>query len=125
MCSHRMASWSSIHILQVYKGELPNRGSKNEKYLCGPLLHLETLNETQVRLGPGERRKKKIPSRELTYPTFGKGKSSSKVPWEGICWFPGGYFLYPLIHESQNRSLGKVLFGLCECFVISLLEYLK
>ena len=26
-----------------------------------------------------------IPSRELTYPTFGKGKSSSKVIWEGIC----------------------------------------
>ena len=23
-----------------------------------------------------------LPSRELTYPTFGKGKSSSKVPWE-------------------------------------------
>ena len=26
-----------------------------------------------------------LPSRKLTYPTFGKGKSSSKVPWEGIC----------------------------------------
>jgi len=22
-----------------------------------------------------------VPSRELTYPTWGKGKSSSKVPW--------------------------------------------
>ena len=25
------------------------------------------------------------PPRELTYPTWGKGKSSSKVPWYGIC----------------------------------------
>ena len=32
-----------------------------------------------------------IPSRELTYPTWGKGKSSSKVPFYGICQFPGGY----------------------------------
>jgi len=24
---------------------------------------------------------KNIPSRELTYPTLGKGKTSSKVPW--------------------------------------------
>ena len=27
----------------------------------------------------------KVPYRELTYPTWGKGKSSSKVPWWGIC----------------------------------------
>ena len=26
-----------------------------------------------------------LPSRELTYPTLGKGKSSSKVPWDWIC----------------------------------------
>ena len=26
-----------------------------------------------------------IPSRELTYPTLGKGKSSSNMPWMGIC----------------------------------------
>ena len=26
-----------------------------------------------------------IPSRELTYPTLGKGKSSSKVNFDGIC----------------------------------------
>ena len=32
-----------------------------------------------------------IPSRELTYPTWGKGKSFSRIPWVGICWFPGGY----------------------------------
>ena len=27
----------------------------------------------------------KLPSRELTYPTLGKGKSSSKVIFDGIC----------------------------------------
>ncbi len=26
-----------------------------------------------------------LPSWELTFPTFGKGKSSSNVPWGGIC----------------------------------------
>ena len=26
-----------------------------------------------------------LPSRELTYPTLGKGKSSSKVTFDGIC----------------------------------------
>ena len=31
-----------------------------------------------------------IPSRELTYPTLGKGKSSSKCHFWGICEFPGG-----------------------------------
>ena len=29
-------------------------------------------------------------SRELTYPTLGNGKSSSKVIFDGICWFPEG-----------------------------------
>ena len=29
------------------------------------------------------------PPRKLTYPTWGKEKSSSKVPWEGIYEFPG------------------------------------
>ena len=29
-----------------------------------------------------------IPSRELTYPTWGKGKTSSKVPWERIMLVP-------------------------------------
>ena len=32
----------------------------------------------------------KIPSRELTYPTTGKGKSSSKLPFNAICQFPEG-----------------------------------
>ena len=32
-----------------------------------------------------------LPSRELTYPTLGKRKSSSKCHFGGICWFPGGY----------------------------------
>ena len=30
-----------------------------------------------------------VPSRELTYPTWGKGKSSSKVPWETDMLVPG------------------------------------
>ena len=33
----------------------------------------------------------KLPSRGLTYPTLGKGKSSSKCHFWGICKFPGGY----------------------------------
>ena len=32
-----------------------------------------------------------IPSRELTYPTLGKGTSCSKVTFDGICKFQGGY----------------------------------
>ena len=38
-----------------------------------------------------------VPSRELTYPTLGKGKSSSNCHFWGICWFPGGY------HKWQTR----------------------
>ena len=30
-----------------------------------------------------------VPSKELTYPTWGKGKSSSKVPWETDMLVPG------------------------------------
>lgn len=29
-----------------------------------------------------------MPCTELTYPILGKENSSSKVLWEGICWFP-------------------------------------
>ena len=29
--------------------------------------------------------KELVPSRELTYPTLGRGKSSSNIPWVGIC----------------------------------------
>ena len=36
---------------------------------------------------------KKLPSRELTYPTLGKGKPSSKLAFQGIWQFPGGYIL--------------------------------
>ena len=42
-----------------------------------------------------------IPSRELTYPTLGKGKSSSKCQFWGICSFPGGYIIRILL--STNR----------------------
>jgi len=31
-----------------------------------------------------------IASREVTYLAVGKGKSSSNIPWVGICQFPGG-----------------------------------
>ena len=43
---------------------------------------------------------------ELTYPIMGKGKLSSKVPWEkGICLFPGGYFHHRIISSNQLMSL--------------------
>ena len=45
-----------------------------------------------------------LPSRELTYPTLGKGKSSSKCHFWGICQFPGGYFF---IHPQQILSPGS------------------
>ena len=33
-----------------------------------------------------------LPSRKtITYLTMGKGNSSSRVPWQGICYFPAGY----------------------------------
>lgn len=37
----------------------------------------------------------RIPSRELTYPNWGIGKSFSKVPLKkgDITWFPGGYLV--------------------------------
>ena len=31
-----------------------------------------------------------LQSTELPYPTLEKKKTSSKVPWEKICYFPGG-----------------------------------
>ena len=32
----------------------------------------------------------KYPPREPTYPSFGKGKTPSKVTWKGLCYFQGG-----------------------------------
>ena len=46
-----------------------------------------------------------IPSRELTYPTCGKGKSSSKVPWWGICYFQGVYFFW--VHSLNTNRASK------------------
>ena len=37
-----------------------------------------------------------------TYPTWGKGKSSSKCHFWGICWFPGGY---PLFKTCNTRCV--------------------
>ena len=44
-----------------------------------------------------------IPSRELTYPTLGKGKSSSKGIFDGICLFPEEYLM-----ESWDDGMYKV-----------------
>ena len=38
-----------------------------------------------TRRGIAENNAASIPSGELTYPTFGKGKSSSKLTFQGIC----------------------------------------
>ena len=50
-------------------------------------------------------------SRELTYPTLGKGTSSSKVPWDGICQFQGGYpfrILAPFIWANYQCRIATV-----------------
>ena len=41
------------------------------------------------------------------YPTLGKGKSSSKGPWEGICFFPGGYSRQFGSFPQEDRSEKK------------------
>ena len=38
---------------------------------------------------------------------LGKGKSSSKVPWEGICWFPGGSLVYLWVIFHGNRTIHR------------------
>lgn len=52
------------------------------------------------------------PSRKLTYPILGEGKSFSKVPWSGICYFLRGYiesldfsWLDPLLHLHFGLAL--------------------
>ena len=51
----------------------PFEGSKKCDF---PLIqHLEVLLSFFIIL------QEELPSRELTYPTLGKGKSSSKLPW--------------------------------------------
>ena len=48
--------------------------------------------------GPGTvwKKQNKKTSRELTYPTLGKGKTSTQKCYylKGICWFPSGYIIY-------------------------------
>ncbi len=46
---------------------------------------------------------KNYPERELTYPTLGKGKSSSKVPWVGDILVPRRVII------SQPFSVGHFL----------------
>ena len=73
---------------------------------------VELIEAFETRISPYNN----IPSRKLTYPTLGKGKSSSKMPWDGKYWFPGGYKLnsrdlniffytgvFPRIGVPQNR----------------------
>ena len=47
-----------------------------------------------------------IRSRELTYPTWGKGKSSSEVPLKGICKFPGGKLKISKSCSKNSIKLG-------------------
>ena len=72
---------------------------------------------------PSKKNQSKLTSAKLTYPTNGKGNSSSKVPWYQICYFPRGYndqlFMtrtdridWPLGHHGTHfgrpqRSLGS------------------
>ena len=44
--------------------------------------HLKLQNEGSLE---GDVPFQLVPSGELTYPTFGKGKSSSKLTFQGIC----------------------------------------
>ena len=54
-----------------------------------PLIHsLHTCSERQRWKNPLSQIFK-LPSRELTYPTLGKGKPSSKVLWDGILLMDG------------------------------------
>lgn len=53
-----------------------------------------------------------IHSRDLRYPTLGKGKgtSSSNMPWVAICWFPGGYpyhHLHLLTYQLAKQTKRK------------------
>ena len=52
-------------------------------------------------------------TRELSYPTWGKGTSSSKLPWLGISWFPVGYiYIYQISNvdlKTQTNMWGEQL----------------
>ena len=45
-----------------------------------------------------------IPSRELRYPTLGKGESFSNMPWMGICQFPVGYTSETWLEEWHSNQ---------------------
>ena len=69
-------------ILHIRAGKFcPDHFEPNKHHTSK--LHLKQNSSTQ------KRSKKQgyaiLPSRELTYPILGKGKPSSKVPWERIC----------------------------------------
>ena len=69
-----------------------------EPSLTGGILH-HPWPQRSKSLGPSL----KLPSRELTYPTLGKGKSSSKVP------ILGGYVSFL---EGNSKSTWKVMIGM-------------
>ena len=57
-----------------------------------------------------------LPSRELTYPTLGKGNSSSKLPWKGICLVPRREYIIvsPIIMglmENGQPNERKLIIG--------------
>ena len=57
-----------------------------------------------------------VPSRELTYPTWGKGKSSSNCHFWGICSFPGGYLeVLGKSHTEIHRFIGDVFLSKPKC----------
>ena len=101
-CSDR---WSPMKV------NFPNCGKKHR--FCVIFCHGRRLSEHRKferhilrfeKKGPT----KILPSRELTYPTLGKGKSSSKCHFWEICWFPGGYQSFltknvPTIHINQRH----------------------
>ena len=50
---------------------------------------------------------KHIPSRELTYPTLGKGKSSSNMPYQGDMLVPWRVHFLKLTYHLQNPLVGR------------------
>ena len=68
-----------IHIIATCNGYFPKR--QRFPVWSGGMKFLKEIANTM-----GSHAKLiLIPSREITYPTLGKGKSSSKVFWDGIC----------------------------------------
>ena len=83
--------WGSSGFSTLKLLHLSSRSPKPTRCRCRshlPYLRLPSHHQDLRPWGKtvkyGEK-KQTLPSRELTYPTWGKGKSSSKVPFYGIC----------------------------------------